>query len=154
MPFAPITVIVSSTTAAFREVFCDASDVLRSRQTHRLDEQRFHGYCSHLRDIYNFEPKTVDSILKDMRVLAANSQYLIGAGADKSLVNITGDEAARKRNSCLGTTSVRKKDHSRNRRSIAHGRERCNAGRVAGHVFHGRLTPRSAFLDARGDEPC
>lgn len=150
-------IIVSfSTTAAIPGVFFDASDILRSRQTHHLDEQRFHAYCSHLRDIYNFEPKTVDSFLKDMRVLAANSQYLIGAGTNKSPVNIAEDEPTRKPDGHLGITSasVGKTDHSRNRRNIAHGRESRDAGRIAEVLTHGRRTPRSAFLGASRDDRC
>lgn len=44
------------------------------RQMQRLDERRFKSYCTHLRDMYNFDPTEVDNILQEMKVLAANSQ--------------------------------------------------------------------------------
>ena len=44
------------------------------RQVGKLDEKRFHMYLAHLRDMYSFDPKAVDTLLKDMRILAANAE--------------------------------------------------------------------------------
>lgn len=47
-------------------------------ETCKLDGKRFHTYCAHLRDMYNFDPLAVDRVLKEMRSLAANGQSSVG----------------------------------------------------------------------------
>ena len=39
---------------------------------HTLDGNRFTTYSQHLRDMYNFNPATVEQFLKEMRTLATN----------------------------------------------------------------------------------
>lgn len=112
------------------------------RQTHKLDEQRFYAYCVHLRDMYNFEPTAVDSILKEMRVLAANSQYSLGTGSTKLLVGKTGDEKAGARASCAVTIVNGERSNSKKPGTLANGQENSDTDMVAEGLTNRRVTPR------------
>lgn len=56
--------------------------------------------------MYNFEPRAVDTILREMRVLTANSQYSLGVGFGKFPGKNLCGQAPRQRDSCSATKTT------------------------------------------------